>query len=234
MLASHKASSLASKLVLLVDPDADMRTRYRTALEGIGYDVDEAEDGREALALAFSRRPSFIVTQATLAFIDGYALCTLLRRDHETSAARIVVLSDDFHPLQIERARSVGADAALIKPCIPDRLVAEIQRLDPLRGEVRQSRGHVQSKPLGSRGHSPAIKAFDRFDTTRPPLMPPPLQCPSCDGPLQYTRSHVGGVSARHAEQWDYFECPSCGTFQYRQRTRKLRPVGAVDLVGRQ
>jgi CheY-like chemotaxis protein len=231
MLASRKVSSLNSTLVLLVDSDADMRTRYRTALEGIGYDVDEAEDGREALAMAFSRRPSFVVTQTRLAFIDGYELCTLLRRDHETSVARIVVLSEDAHPLQVERARSVGADARLIKPCIPERLVAEIQRLDPLRGGVRQSSGHVQSKPRASRGHPPAIKAFDRFDTTHPPLMPPLLQCPSCDGPLQYRRSHVGGVSARHREQWDYFECPSCGTFQYRQRTRKLRPVGAVDLV---
>jgi CheY-like chemotaxis protein len=212
MLASHEVSSLAPRLVLLVEPDADMRTRYRAALEEIGYDVDEAEDGREALALAFSRRPSFIVTQTRLAFIDGYELCALLRRDRETRAARIVVLSEDAHPLQIERARSAGADAGLNTPCMPDTLVAEIQRLNPRR---------------------PAINAFDRFDTTRPPLMPPSLRCPSCGGPLRYVRSHVGGVSARHREQWDYFECRSCGTFQYRQRTRKLRPAGAVDLFGK-
>jgi len=228
MLASHRIPCLSSRLVLLVDSDADVRRRYRRALEGIGYDVDEAEDGRDALAMAFSRRPSLIVTQTRLAFIDGYELCALLRRDRETSAARIVVLSEDPHPLQIERARSVGADAGLIAPCLPDMLVAEIQRLDPRRGEGRQSNGRLQSKPLRPRGHPSATKAFDRFDTTHPPIMPPSLQCPSCDGPLQYVRSHVGGVSARHSEQWDYFECPSCGTFQYRQRTRKLRRVGAV------
>jgi hypothetical protein len=43
---------------------------------------------------------------------------------------------------------------------------------------------------------------------------------------LTYERSHIGGVSERNSEQWDYYECPSgCGTFQYRQRTRKLRRV---------
>jgi hypothetical protein len=43
---------------------------------------------------------------------------------------------------------------------------------------------------------------------------------------LQYLRSHVGGVSALNSEQWDYYECAAgCGTFQYRQRTRKLRQV---------
>lgn len=43
--------------------------------------------------------------------------------------------------------------------------------------------------------------------------------------PLQYERSHIGGVSHVHAEQWDDYECAACGTFQYRQRTRKLRRV---------
>ena len=36
----------------------------------------------------------------------------------------------------------------------------------------------------------------------------------------------IGGVSAKHAEQWDYYVCPrSCGTFQFRHRTRKVRHV---------
>jgi hypothetical protein len=36
--------------------------------------------------------------------------------------------------------------------------------------------------------------------------------------------SHVGGVNSLHREQWDYFSCPAgCGTFQYRQRTRRVR-----------
>jgi hypothetical protein len=35
--------------------------------------------------------------------------------------------------------------------------------------------------------------------------------------------SCIGGVNARHPEQWDYFICAACGAFQYRQRTRKLR-----------
>jgi hypothetical protein len=40
-----------------------------------------------------------------------------------------------------------------------------------------------------------------------------------------YEHSHVGGVSQRHPEQWDYYRCSACGRFQYRQRTRKLRRV---------
>jgi hypothetical protein len=59
-----------------------------------------------------------------------------------------------------------------------------------------------------------------------PPASPPQLICPDCDRPLDYKSSQVGGVSVRNAEQWDYFICGAgCGTFQYRQRTRKVRKV---------
>ena len=53
-----------------------------------------------------------------------------------------------------------------------------------------------------------------------------PLVCPNCGHALDYRRSQIGGVSARNSEQWDYFDCAmGCGTFEYRQRTRKLRRV---------
>jgi hypothetical protein len=35
------------------------------------------------------------------------------------------------------------------------------------------------------------------------------LVCPSCDRPLRYRRSHIGGVSTRYPEQWDEFVCPT-------------------------
>ena len=63
-----------------------------------------------------------------------------------------------------------------------------------------------------------------RHDTTSPPIAPPLLNCPECHQPLRYMHSHIGGVTAQNSEQWDYFECSAaCGTFQYRERTRKLR-----------
>jgi hypothetical protein len=50
--------------------------------------------------------------------------------------------------------------------------------------------------------------------------------CPECNKPLKYVRSHIGGVTAQNSEQWDYFGCTGgCGTFQFRERTRKLRRV---------
>jgi len=69
-------------------------------------------------------------------------------------------------------------------------------------------------------------KVHARFTTTTPPALPPQLVCPLCDCPLTYEHSHIGGVNASHTEQWDRYVCgSSCGTFEYRQRTRKLSRV---------
>ena len=71
-------------------------------------------------------------------------------------------------------------------------------------------------------------KAHLRGDTTTPPERPPVLRCAFCDRELQYVRSHIGGVSSKHPEQWDYFVCSfGCGEFEYRARTRKLRKITA-------
>jgi hypothetical protein len=67
---------------------------------------------------------------------------------------------------------------------------------------------------------------YQRSTTSTPSARPPALQCPKCQGSLTYQHSHIGGVSSRHAEQWDRYACPACGGwFEYRQRTRKLRRV---------
>jgi CheY-like chemotaxis protein len=202
---------------------------YRIALEAARYDVEEAEDGREALAIAFARHPAFIITETRLAFINGYELCKLVSQDEHTCDVRVIVVSGDAHPADVARAWSAGADGVVATPCLPDTLLAELEQVAAEAGR-RTRRDIGKSKMLRrltAQGRS-ATRMHERFDTTNPPRPPPTLQCPSCDRAIEYQRSHIGGVSDRHSEQWDYFVCTRCGTFEYRQRTRKLRRVTNV------
>src|ERR1700712_3377631 len=86
--------------VLVVDADGDTRALYRYAFEGHGYEVVEACDGREALTKALVRPPSLVVTETTLAYIDGYALCQILRQDRTTASTPIVVVAAESRPAQ--------------------------------------------------------------------------------------------------------------------------------------
>jgi hypothetical protein len=65
--------------------------------------------------------------------------------------------------------------------------------------------------------------------TATPDVPAPPLWCPECGAPLVYLQSVFNGVVP--IERWDFFECASCGPFEYRQRTRKLR--ASRHLAGR-
>ena len=228
------ASSFPAAVVLIADADAETRAHYRDALSRAGCDVVEATDGRDALAKAFQSRPSLVVTELTLSFVNGYALCDILRHDPLTAGVAILVVT-----AAAGGADGIGVDALLRKPTAPDDLVHEARRLletprvlravsRPVPTPKRVQPQHSADLAAASHTHRrvPYSKAHRRFATTSPPELPPALRCPSCDGALKYEQSQVGGVSDRHPEQWDYFVCPGgCGVFQYRQRTRRIRRV---------
>jgi len=225
-------------LALIVDRDAETRTLYAEYLKLSACSVEEADDGREALAKAIARLPDVIVTEARLPGIDGLELCDLLRRDAATCHIPILCVTGDA--AQTTFVQNAGADSVLVKPCLPERVLTEIHRLLDQSAGLRQrprrvsqrvsaeTEGSASANACASRiSHRTILsRSYQRLDTTEPPGGPPSLVCPTCDTPLRYLRSHVGGVSARHPEQWDYFDCGNgCGMFQYRQRTRKLRKI---------
>jgi len=224
---------------LLADRDDDTRQIYGAFLRALSVDLDEASDGREALAKALARQHDVVVTETRLPGINGYELCQLLRRDMATKATPIIVVTAEAFASNLERARRAGADKVLVKPCLPDQLLMEMRRLVGRSRELRQQSQQIRARlatqlsasqalhsPRDATGRRALSRLFSREVTTTPPALPPTLVCPMCDQPLQYRTSHVGGVSERHREQWDYFECANgCGDFQYRQRTRKLRKV---------
>src|SRR5687768_17028745 len=123
-LTSHALKE--ARLALLVDRDDDTRQLYAEYLRLGSWQVDEASDGREALAKAIALRPDVIVTETRLPGIDGVTLCDLLRRDVTTNAIPVVVVTGDAYPSDIEHALEAGADVVLTKPCLPEQLSLEL------------------------------------------------------------------------------------------------------------
>jgi hypothetical protein len=72
-----------------------------------------------------------------------------------------------------------------------------------------------------SRRDSPPESGRPARVTAMPDTPAPQLFCPSCERPLVYRQTVVGGVQP--IERWDYFACRTCGSFVYRDRTRQLR-----------
>lgn len=215
-------SSDRSRRVLLVDPDDDNRAMYRECLVPAGWEVAESRDGREGLVHALAIKPSAVITEIWLPFIDGIALCELLRGDRATSLVPIIVVTAETRASELARASCAGADAVFVKPTTPDVIAAEIERLIIA---AQQPGGAGRQPPTPSNKRTSLVKAHVRLATTTPDTTPTALLCPLCMRPLHYKHTFIGGVSRHQPERWDYYDCRDCGEFQYRYRTRKLRAM---------
>ena len=222
-------SSVHAFQLLLIEPHDDTRVLYAEYLTREGYEVQATDDGREGLARALGGRFEAIISETRLPGIDGYQLCQLLRSDRATRRTPVIFVTDDTRDLQ-ESERLADADVVLLKPCSPETILMELRRIAGQESAVRDGQPSSDPPPVeGPARRAILSRSHQRGTTTTPPSPPPALHCPVCDKRLVYERSFLGGVNARHAEQWDYFVCPdNCGTFEYRQRTRKLRRSSAA------
>ena len=116
--------------VLVVDDDGETRQLMRRTLEGKGFTVAEASDGRQALAAVRERRPSLVLLDLLMPVMDGFDTLTHLREDPRTADLPVVVLTakdltDD------DRDRLGGKVQALFqKQRVPlDQLVTEVRSI---------------------------------------------------------------------------------------------------------
>jgi CheY-like chemotaxis protein len=104
--------------VLVAEDNAGLRGLYRLWLEGEGYDVGEAADGREAIRLLEAGPlPDAAVLDVDMPYVDGLSVCRYLRLRSRT--ARIVIVSG-VRPVAPE------ADAILAKPCARQELLGAL------------------------------------------------------------------------------------------------------------
>jgi len=229
LLSQTFPESALRPVILIVEADPDTQALYGVLFPAEQYSLEVCDDGAEALGRAICRPPNLILTEARIRRIDGFALSQLLRSDPATRHVPIVMVMSTTN--SAERTRALrAADAVISKPFDVDELTESVRRiLDAGRsdGAASPQSASAGAAPDEMRTGSPRrfcmSRRLQRQWTTSPPLTPPLLRCPSCDAALLYERSHVGGVSERAIEQWDYFTCARCGPFQYRHRTRKLK-----------
>jgi CheY-like chemotaxis protein len=114
--------------LLLVEDNEDNRIIYSTVLRHLGYEVVEALDGVEAVALARSRLPDLILMDISIPEMDGWEATRILRADPTTRHIPIIALTAHALTDDRERAQAVGFTAYLAKPIEPRAVVAEVQR----------------------------------------------------------------------------------------------------------
>lgn len=124
------AAPAGRTLVLLVEDDRAGRELFALGFTDAGFRVEQAHNGLQALDKAFDMRPDVIVTDLAIPGIDGLQLCKRLREDPRTRHIPIVGITGyASFAAEPDRATRAGCDAVYVKPCEPETVIAEINRL---------------------------------------------------------------------------------------------------------
>jgi len=134
-------------LVLVVEDYQDAREMYAAYLQFSGYRVAEAANGIEALEKTRELMPDIILMDLALPKMDGWEATRRLKADDRTKHIPIVALTGHALAGHAEGARQAGCDAFVTKPCLPDALVTEIERMLSSR---RAEQGVTRRAPRAS------------------------------------------------------------------------------------
>jgi CheY-like chemotaxis protein len=120
---------VSPKRILIVDDYPDALEIWGLYLRTLGYEVETAEDGLKAVEQAHRSLPDIIVLDLELPGITGFEAAVRLRQAPETANIPLIAATGYSHVKQLDQARECGFDSIVVKPCEPDALVAEIERL---------------------------------------------------------------------------------------------------------
>jgi len=120
--------SISASTVLIVDDNADIRAYLHTILQD-KYQVNEAADGQQGLALANEIVPDIIVSDVMMPVMNGLEFCQRVKGGTATSHIPVILLTARaLSQHQIEGYES-GADAYITKPFSAEVLLARIDNL---------------------------------------------------------------------------------------------------------
>ena len=126
--------------ILVVEDEKDVREMIRLNLKAAGFDVVEAGNGAEALALAKNDPPKVIILDLMMPEMSGIEVCRALRRNPATSRSPVLMLTAKSTEEDKVVGFEVGADDYVTKPFSPRELVLRVRavaRRQPDQGAAK-------------------------------------------------------------------------------------------------
>ena len=117
------------KKIMTVDDSASVRQMVGFTLKNAGYDVVEAEDGKDALAKLIGAGVKMVVTDLNMPNMNGLELIKALRADGAYKFIPIVFLTTESQEAKKLEAKAAGATGWIVKPFKPEQLLAVVKKV---------------------------------------------------------------------------------------------------------
>ncbi|GGH06874.1 hybrid sensor histidine kinase/response regulator [Mucilaginibacter phyllosphaerae] len=157
--AGTARTNTAVKHILLVEDNTELRTFLKEILGGV-YNIIEAKDGREGLALAQEHFPNMIISDVMMPGMNGIALCKRIKQDEQTKHIPFILLTaKDSLEAKLEGIES-GADFYFSKPVSINLLLLTIRNVFLQQEKLKQRYTHSSQADAREIVHSGKDQQF--------------------------------------------------------------------------
>jgi DNA-binding response OmpR family regulator len=183
--------------ILVIEDDAEVARPLLRHLEQAGLECYYAANSRAGLVALQEHAPHLVLLGVMLPDLNGYALCTCIRRQ---SMVPIILLSPQADVEDALRGFKVGADDYVVKPFNPKLLIARV--VAHLRRVYRYDVLHYSPRHLAQKPQPNPVSTTEAVSTARPLGW---IECESCRylGPEKKFEQHqsTGQITMK---------CPHC------------------------
>ena len=142
--------------ILVIDDDATMRLLVTLVLRKQGYEVVQAKNGEEGLALAQEIIPALIICDWMMPKMDGLQVCQAIKSDPKFSATFFILLTAREEVADRIQGLDTGADEFLSKPIESTELQSRVraglrlyqlnQKLQKLATDLQQQKQLLEAE----------------------------------------------------------------------------------------
>jgi len=120
---------MAGKKILLIEDEELIIRLLGRKLTDIGYEVTLAMDGQDGLDKMRKDKPNLILLDIIMPRKGGFDVMEEMRRDPELAAIPVIIISNSGQPLELDRAKGLGAVDWLVKTEFdPKEVVEKVQK----------------------------------------------------------------------------------------------------------
>lgn len=113
------------KKILLIEDEELIVKLLEKKLAGIGYDVMLAANGKEGIEIMKKNIPDLVLLDMVMPKMGGFEVLAVVKKDPVLAKIPVIIISNSGQPLELEKAKKMGAADWLVKTEFDPREVAQ-------------------------------------------------------------------------------------------------------------